>query len=80
MELQTIGRILIAAAIILGIAGLALIVLGNTPFGTWLRSLPGTLRVQAGNVTCLFPIVFSILLSIVLTIVLNIIIRIINRP
>lgn len=45
------------------------------PFGR----LPGDIRIESGNFTCIVPIVSSILLSILLTIALNIIIRIIHR-
>lgn len=80
VDMQTAGRLLIVVAVILGLMGLALLVIGQTPLGMWLRNLPGTIRFQSGNITCLFPVVVSILLSLVLTIVLNIIVRIINRP
>lgn len=45
------------------------------PFGR----LPGDIRIEGENFTCLLPIVSSILLSILLTIALNVIIRLIHR-
>ncbi len=41
--------------------------------------LPGDIRIQGQNMTCIIPLATSILLSILLTVVLNIIIRFLNR-
>lgn len=69
---------------VLVILGLILIVLGglvylaariNLPLGR----LPGDIRIQGNNFTCLFPLATSILLSILLTVILNIIVRILNK-
>jgi hypothetical protein len=73
MGLDTIGRWLV-------IAGLGLVLLGGT---IWflsrvfpnLSQLPGTIRIQSGGFTCVFPLLASIVLSIVLTILLNLIAR-----
>ena len=75
---------MISFARTLVILGLVLIVLGGLVYlvartGLPLGRLPGDIRIQFGNVTCVFPLVTSILLSIVLTIMLNVIIRILNR-
>jgi hypothetical protein len=78
MELQTIGKVLV-------IVGIGVLVLGALLWlaGSWapLQNLlsAGTLRAEAGGVTCLVPILASILISIVGTVVLNIIIRLINK-
>lgn len=43
----------------------------NLPLGR----LPGDIRIQRGNLTCLIPLGTTILLSIVLTVVFNLIAR-----
>jgi hypothetical protein len=71
--LEAIGRWLV-------IGGLALALLGGA---IWflarafpnLSQLPGTIRIQSGGLTCIFPLLASIVLSIVLTIVLNLLAR-----
>lgn len=66
------------------ILGLVLLVIGgllylaarlNLPLGR----LPGDIRIQTQNITCIVPLVTMILLSVVLTILLNVIIRFWNR-
>ena len=41
--------------------------------------LPGDIRIQTRNLTCVFPLVTSIVLSIVLTLVLNLVIRFLKK-
>ncbi|MBE9474825.1 MAG: DUF2905 domain-containing protein [Chloroflexi bacterium] len=77
MSLEPIARILI-------IAGLSLFVIGGlihlfSRLGINLFQLPGDIRLQSGNVTCLIPLVSSILLSIVLTLILSVVIRFLNK-
>jgi hypothetical protein len=77
MSLDPIARILM-------IAGISLFVIGGliylfTRLGINLFQLPGDIRLQSGNVTCLIPLVSSILLSIVLTLILNVVIRYLNK-
>lgn len=75
--LDSIGRWLI-------LGGLGLVIIGAV---IWLiarvfpnlSELPGTIRIQSGSFTCVFPILASIILSIVLTILLNILARFFNR-
>jgi hypothetical protein len=43
------------------------------------KNIPGTLRIDIGGITCVFPILASIILSLVLTLVLNIIARLLNK-
>ena len=62
------------------IAGISLFLIGGLIYlfsrvGLNLFQLPGDIRLQSGNVTCLVPIVSSILLSILLTLILNLVIR-----
>ncbi len=77
MSLEPISRILI-------IAGISLFVIGGLIYlfsrlGINLFQLPGDIRLQSGNVTCLIPLVSSIVLSIVLTLILNVVIRFLNK-
>ena len=75
-NLDVIGRWVV-------IAGIALIVVGGL---VWLLSkipglnqLPGTLKVELGSFTCIFPILASIVLSILLTVALNVIARLMKH-
>ena len=43
------------------------------------KDLPGTLRINVGGITCVFPILLSIILSLGLTLILNIIARFLNK-
>ena len=77
MSLELIARILI-------IAGISLFVIGGLIYlfsrlGINLFQLPGDIRLQSGNVTCLIPLVSSIVLSIALTLILNVVIRFLNK-
>jgi hypothetical protein len=77
MSLESLARILM-------IVGLSLFVIGGLIYllsrlGINLFQLPGDIRFQSGNVTCLVPLVSSILLSILLTLILNILIRYLNK-
>lgn len=74
---ESLGRWLV-------IAGFVIIVLGGL---VWLAArlfpnmsqFPGTIRIQAGSFTCVFPLLASILLSIVLTVLLNLIARFLQK-
>jgi hypothetical protein len=66
------------------VLGLAILLVGgglylagrlNLPLGR----LPGDIRIERGNLTCLIPLVTSLLLSVVLTIVLNLLMRMFKR-
>ena len=77
MPLDSLARIFM-------IMGIALFVTGGLIFlfsrlGINLFQLPGDIRLQSGNITCLVPLVSSILLSIVLTVILNLVIRSLNK-
>ncbi len=65
------GRILIALGIVLLLVGGLFVLLPRV--GINLGRLPGDLRFDTGQTTCLIPIATSILLSLLLTIVLNLI-------
>ena len=66
---------LVGVAIILVGGGLYLMGRLELPLGR----LPGDLRIERGNLTCLIPLATSILLSIILTVVLNLVIRILRH-
>lgn len=64
--------------------GLGLLVIGGLflllpRLGISLGRLPGDLRFEVGQFTCLVPIATGILLSVILTIGLNLLIRFFNR-
>ncbi|HEX7975010.1 MAG TPA: DUF2905 domain-containing protein [Anaerolineales bacterium] len=66
------------------VLGLALVAIGGLIYaaarlGLPLGRLPGDIRIQSGNITCLFPLVTMILLSVVLTVLLNLLLRFLNK-
>ena len=71
------ARLLIILGLGLLVAGV--IAYGLARLGVNLGRLPGDIRLQGENVTCLIPLGSSILISIVLTVLLNIVIRFLNR-
>ncbi len=77
MSLEPIARLLMIAGIVLFVIG-GLVFLASR-LGINLFQLPGDIRIQSSNLTCIIPLVTSILLSIVLTVVLNLVIRFLNR-
>lgn len=68
-----IGRILLILGVVLLVAGSLFILLPR--LGLPLGRLPGDLRFETGQFTCLIPIATSIILSILLTIGLNLLAR-----
>lgn len=72
-----LARILIVLGLILLVVGASLYALNR--LGVTPGRLPGDIRIQSGNFTCVFPLATSIVLSILLTLVLNLIIRFLNR-
>ena len=71
MELEGIGKLLLAGAGALLVLGGLFLLLGR--FGV--ERLPGDLVFRRGNLTFYFPIGLMILLSVVGTIVLNLVLR-----
>ena len=71
MELEGIGKLLLAGAVALLVLGGLFLLLGR--FGV--ERLPGDLAFRRGNLTFYFPIGLMILLSIVGTILLNLFLR-----
>lgn len=75
-------RVMIPLARLFIVLGLIFLVLGGlfyllNQFGLVGR-LPGDIRIERGNVTCVFPLAASILLSILLTLILNLFLRLIK--
>lgn len=74
---MTIGRLLMIAGLLLFATG-ALIYLVSRA-GIPLGRLPGDLRLQNENLTCIVPLASMIIISVLLTIILNVAIRLLNR-
>ena len=75
---------MVAVARILILVGAILIVMGGTLYaiarlGIPLGRLPGDIRFDRGNFTCVFALGTSILLSIVLTVLLNLLARFLDK-
>jgi Protein of unknown function (DUF2905) len=71
MDAGLLGKLLLAAGIVVALVGAFLMVGGRLPFGR----LPGDISVQGPGGGFFFPIVSCIVISVVLTVVLNFIIR-----
>jgi len=78
--MEDIGKLLIVVGIVLVGAGILIWLLARLP---GLGHLPGDIRLETENVSCVFPIVTCIVLSLILsvvgTIALNVIVRLLNR-
>lgn len=72
-NIEAIGRWLVIAGVGLAIIGGAVWLLAKA-FPN-LSQFPGTIRIQGGGMTCVFPLLASLILSIILTILLNIFAR-----
>ncbi len=77
--MDNLGRILIVVGIGILLTGGILLLLSRLPFLNTQNGLPGDIRIEGQNFTCIIPLASMLLVSVVLTIVLNIIIRLINR-
>lgn len=77
MSLEPLARIIMIAGVVLFVVGVLIYLISR--LGINLFQLPGDIRLESGNVTCLVPLVSSIILSILLTIILNVVIRVINK-
>lgn len=71
--MQQIGKMLIAAGLIITFAGFVLILAGrfNLPFG----NLPGDITYQKKNLTVFAPLGTMLLISVIITIIINILSR-----
>lgn len=75
--MESIGKILIVAGIVLIVTGIAFFFAGK--FGLPLARLPGDLRIEKDGSGFYFPVATSILVSLLLTLVLNIVIRVLKK-
>ena len=74
--LQDIGKSLLVMGAIILAAGLVLTFGVKIP---WVGRLPGDIRIQRGNVSCVFPLVTCLAISAILTLVANLLLRLLNR-
>lgn len=74
--LDSMGRLLIAAGIVLVLVGVGLMLSSRLPL---LGHLPGDIIIKRGNISLFIPLATSVILSLLLTIVLNVILRLLNR-
>ena len=77
MDLISISRMIILFGVILIVVGglIYLFAKMDMPLG----NLPGDIRIQGSNFSCVFALGTSILLSVVLTIVLNLLAKFLNK-
>jgi hypothetical protein len=77
MELSQVARfVALFGVVLLLIAGiLAVLDRLNLPLG----DLPGDLRIERGNFTCVLPLLSSLIISVVLTVLINLILIILKR-
>jgi hypothetical protein len=68
MEIQPMGKMLIALGVFMVIAGMLMVFAPKLPY---IGKLPGDIFIKRGNFTLYFPITSSILISIILTIILS---------
>lgn len=73
----SLARFLMILGIIIFLIGGLIYLTGR--LGIPLGRLPGDIRIQGENYTCLIPLATSILLSIVLTVLINLVARYLNR-
>lgn len=75
--MESIGRFLMLAGILLFLVGGALFLAGK--FGLPLGRLPGDIRIEGQNGSFYFPLATSILVSVVLTVLLNVLLRLFRK-
>lgn len=76
LNLENLGRWILITGVVLIVVGGILWLLGRLKL---FENLPGTIRIEAGGLTCIIPLLASIVLSILLTVVLNLLLRNISR-
>lgn len=70
------GVLLVVTALVLGLAGLLLMLAPRLPF---LGRLPGDLQFRWGDTTIFIPIVTCLVLSVLVSIGLNLVLRLLSR-
>ncbi len=76
MSVEDVGKWLVITGIVLIGAGVLVWLLAKVP---GLGHLPGDIRIETGNASCVFPLVTCIVLSIILSVVGTIILNVIAR-
>jgi hypothetical protein len=71
------ARMLIIVGVIMLVSGGLILIISKA--GVPLGRLPGDIRLQSGNTTCLIGLGTSIFLSVLLTIILNLMFRFMNK-
>jgi hypothetical protein len=71
------GRLVMILGAVVFVIGVVIYFAGR--FGLNLGQLPGDIRIERGNFTCVFPLATMILLSIILTVGLNLLVRFLNK-
>jgi len=77
MNTLSIARYLMLAGVGLFLVGGVVYVMGR--MGVKLFNLPGDIRLQGENLTCLVPITSMILISILLSVILSLAMRFLNK-
>lgn len=75
MDIGDMGRIITIFGIAITGIGILIWLTGRIPA---LGELPGTIRLEIGRATCVFPVMASVILSVILTILINLAFRIIK--
>jgi hypothetical protein len=75
-DIGTLGKILIIAGSVLALLGALIWLLSRFNL---LGNLPGDIRIERPEFTCLIPLASSIILSILLTILLNVVLGMIKK-
>jgi len=76
MDLNDLGKWLLAIGLVIAAVGGLLWLLGRIPF---LGNLPGDIRIQNENFGCFVPLGTMLLLSLILTVLLNIVVRLLKK-
>ncbi|MCZ7539160.1 MAG: DUF2905 domain-containing protein [Anaerolineae bacterium] len=79
MDLNAVGRLVIALGLGLVVLGALLTVAGRLPLLRELGHLPGDIRIEREGFSCFFPLVSMLLVSLLLSLALNVILRLLNR-
>jgi hypothetical protein len=77
MDMMSIARVIIFIGLILIVVGGLFYILAKMEIP--LGNLPGDIRIQGSNFTCVFALGTSILLSVLLTIFLNLLAKFLNK-
>ena len=74
--MQDMGKHLLVMGGLIFAVGLVLTLGAKVP---WPSRLPGDIRLQRGNLSCVFPLVACLAISVILTLVANLLLRLLNR-